>query len=115
GRERAREFAVLTALGAPRRGLGRTAAAENGVLVGLGTAVGLGLGAAIVHLVVPLVVLTPAARRPVPGVLVDLPTTATLLMAAAIAAVPLLSAVIGGRRNRTARGAADRLRLLEEM
>ncbi|MGP3683847.1 FtsX-like permease family protein [Streptomyces sp. IBSNAI002] len=115
GRERAREFAVLTALGAPRRGLGRTAAAENGVLVGLGTAVGLGLGAAIVHLVVPLVVLTPAARRPVPEVLVDLPTVQTLLMAAAIAAVPLLSAVIGGRRDRTARGAAHRLRLLEEM
>ncbi|MFE3558129.1 FtsX-like permease family protein, partial [Streptomyces sp. NPDC059193] len=115
GRERAREFAVLTALGAPRRALGRTAAAENGVLVGLGTAVGLGLGAAIVHLVVPLVVLTPAARRPVPEVLVDLPAVQTLLMAAAIAAVPLLSAVIGGRRDRTARGAAHRLRLLEEM
>ncbi|MCX5015651.1 ABC transporter permease [Streptomyces sp. NBC_00555] len=115
GRERAREFAVLTALGAPRRGLGRTAAAENGVLVGLGTAVGVGLGAAIVHLVVPLVVLTPAARRPVPEVLVDLPTAGTLLMAAAIAAVPLLSAMIGGRRDRTARGTADRLRLLEEM
>lgn len=115
GRERAREFAVLTALGAPRRGLGRTAAAENGVLVGIGTAVGLGLGAAVVHLVVPLVVLTPAARRPVPEVLVDLPTVPTLLMAAAIAAVPLLSALIGGRRDRTARGAAERLRLLEEM
>ncbi|MGR4879596.1 FtsX-like permease family protein [Streptomyces sp. LARHCF249] len=115
GRERAREFAVLTALGAPRRGLGRTAAAESGVLVGIGTAVGLGLGAAVVHLVVPLVVLTPAARRPVPEVLVDLPTLETLLMAAAIAAVPLLSAVVGGRRDRTARGAAARLRHLEEM
>ncbi|MFB7462170.1 FtsX-like permease family protein [Streptomyces sp. NPDC056224] len=115
GRERAREFAVLLALGAPRRGLGRTAVAESGVLVGLGTAVGLGLGAAIVHLVVPLVVLTPAARRPVPGVLVDLPTAQTLLMAAAVAAVPLLSAVFGGRRDRTVRGSAERLRLLEEM
>ncbi|MFG2983527.1 FtsX-like permease family protein [Streptomyces sp. NPDC048258] len=115
GRERAREFAVLLALGAPRRGLGRTAAAESGVLVGLGTGVGLGLGAAIVHLVVPLVVLTPAARRPVPEVLVDLPAAETLLMAAAVAAVPLLSAVFGGRRDRTVRGSAARLRLLEEM
>ncbi|MEV7526703.1 FtsX-like permease family protein [Streptomyces sp. NPDC091371] len=111
GRERTGEFAVLRALGAPRRRLARTAAAESCVLVGLGTAVGVGLGAAIVHLVVPLVVLTPAARRPVPQVLVDLPTTATLVLAAAIAAVPLLSAVLGGRRDR---GVADRLRHVEE-
>ncbi|MFE3282334.1 FtsX-like permease family protein [Streptomyces sp. NPDC059233] len=111
GRERAAEFAVLTALGTPRRRLARTVAAETGVLVVLGTAVGVGLGAFIVHLVVPLVVLTPAARRPVPEVLVDLPTAGTLLLAAAIAAVPLLSAVLGGRRDR---GVADRLRHVEE-
>lgn len=112
-RERSREFAVLVALGASRRALGRTAAAETGVLVGLGTVVGLGLGAAIVHLVVPLVVLTPAARRPVPEVLVDLPTAPTVLIAAAIAAVPLLSARFGRRRDRTVQGTAERL--LEEM
>ncbi|MFD7257657.1 FtsX-like permease family protein [Streptomyces sp. NPDC059874] len=111
GRERTGEFAVLRALGAPRRRLARTAAAESCVLVGLGTAVGVGLGAAIVHLVVPLMVLTPAARRPVPRVLVDLPGGETLLLAVAIAAVPLLSAVLGGRRDR---GVADRLRHVEE-
>ncbi|MFJ4776864.1 FtsX-like permease family protein [Streptomyces sp. NPDC088762] len=114
-RERGSEFAVLLALGAPRRKLARTAVAESGLLVALGTAVGLGLGAAIVHLVVPLMVLTPAAGRPVPEVLVDLPTAGTLLMAAAIAAVPLLSAVFGGRRDRSVRGTGDRLRHLEEM
>ncbi|MFD3759981.1 FtsX-like permease family protein [Streptomyces sp. NPDC058622] len=111
-RERAAEFAVLLALGTPRRRLARTAAAEGGLLVGLATAVGLGLGAAVVHLVVPLVVLTPAARRPVPQVLVDLPGTQTLLMAAAIGAVPLLSAVLGGRYDRDV---AARLRHVEEM
>ncbi|MFD3934922.1 FtsX-like permease family protein [Streptomyces sp. NPDC058611] len=111
-RERAAEFAVLLALGTPRRRLARTAAAEGGLLVGLATAVGLGLGAAVVHLVVPLVVLTPAARRPVPEILVDLPGTQTLLMAAAIAAVPLLSAVLGGRYDRDV---AARLRHVEEM
>ncbi|MFD9405988.1 FtsX-like permease family protein [Streptomyces sp. NPDC059989] len=114
-RERSNEFAVLLALGATRRKLTRTAAAESGVLVGLGTLVGLGLGAAIVHLVVPLLVLTPGAQRPVPEVVVDLPTAETLLMAAAIAAVPLLSAVVGGLRDRGARGTGDRLRLLEDM
>ncbi|MEV6977279.1 FtsX-like permease family protein [Kitasatospora sp. NPDC093806] len=110
--ERSRDFAVLLALGTPRRRLVRTAAAEQAVLVGLGTLVGLGLGALIVHLIVPLVVLTPTARRPVPEVLVDLPLGTAVLLAAAIAAVPLLSALLGGRRRRDV---AQRLRHLEEM
>ncbi|MBT2468660.1 FtsX-like permease family protein [Streptomyces sp. ISL-66] len=114
-RERAREFSVLLALGARRRDLARTATAESCVLVGLGTVVGLGLGAVIVHLVVPLMVLTPAAGRPMPEVLVDLPTARTLLLAAAIAAVPLLSAVVGGLRNGNTLKTADRLRHMEEI
>ncbi|MGW5397990.1 FtsX-like permease family protein [Streptomyces sp. NPDC003952] len=114
-RERAREFSVLTALGARRRDLARTATAESCLLVGLGTAVGVGLGVVIVHLVVPLTVLTPAAGRPVPEVLVDLPAGRTLLLAAAIAAVPLLSAVFGGRRNQNRSKPADRLRHVEDI
>ncbi|MFD5511826.1 FtsX-like permease family protein [Streptomyces sp. NPDC127051] len=114
-RERARESAVLLALGSPGRTLARTAAAESCLLVGLGCAVGVGLGAAIVHLVVPLVVLTPAARRPVPQVIVDLPNGTTLLLTVAIAAVPLLSAVLGGRRDRNVSNAAARLRHVEEL
>ncbi|MEU3061506.1 FtsX-like permease family protein [Streptomyces subrutilus] len=112
GRERSREFAVLLALGTPRGKLTRTAAAESGLLVGLASAVGIGLGAAIVHLMAPLVVLTPAARPPVPPVLVDLPAPAILLMAAAIAAVPLWSAVRGARNDRDV---TVRLRNLEDM
>lgn len=114
-RERSREFSVLAALGARRRDLARTATAESCVLVGLGTAVGIGLGVVIVHLVVPLTVLTPAAGRPVPEVLVDLPAVRTLLLAAAIAAVPLLSAVFGGRRNQNRSKPADRLRHVEDI
>ncbi|MFF3862732.1 FtsX-like permease family protein [Streptomyces sp. NPDC002209] len=114
-RERTREFTVLSALGAPRRSLARTAAAEGLVLVGLGSAVGVGLGAAIVHLVVPLMVLTPAGRRPLPPVVVDLPDGRTLLLAAAIALLPLLSALAGGRRDQSARGIAARLRYVEEI
>ncbi|MEU6865166.1 FtsX-like permease family protein [Streptomyces sp. NPDC046876] len=115
GRDRARESAVLLALGAPRRSLARTAAAEGCLLVGLGSAVGLALGALVVHLVVPMVVLTPAARRPVPEVLVDLPAGATLATALAVAAVPLLSAVLGARAGSGGRNVADRLRNVEEM
>ncbi|MCX5209053.1 ABC transporter permease [Kitasatospora sp. NBC_00240] len=110
--ERAGEFAVLLALGVPRRRLTRTVAAEQAVLVGLGTTVGIGLGALIVRLIVPLVVLTPAARRPVPDVLVGPPLGQTLLLAAAIGALPLLSAFLGARRRRNP---AARLRLVEEM
>ncbi|MER7701394.1 FtsX-like permease family protein [Kitasatospora sp. NPDC097605] len=110
--ERARDSALLLALGTPRRRLVRAAAAEQAVLVGLGTVVGLALGALIVRLIVPLVVLTPAARRPVPEAVVDLPLGTAVLLAAAIAAVPLLSALLGGRRRRDV---AQRLRHLEEM
>ncbi|WP_344345244.1 ABC transporter permease, partial [Kitasatospora putterlickiae] len=110
--ERARDSALLLALGTPRRHLVRAAAAEQAALVGLGSLVGLALGALIVRLIVPLVVLTPTARRPVPGAVLDLPLGTAVLLAAAIAAVPLLSALLGGRRRRDV---AQRLRYLEEM
>ncbi|MGW6919351.1 FtsX-like permease family protein [Kitasatospora sp. NPDC054939] len=110
-RERAGEFTVLLALGTPRRQLVRTAAAEQAAVVTLAGAVGLALGTVIVHLVVPLVVLTPTAARPVPEVAVGLPLGPTLLLTAAIAAVPLLSALLTGRR----RDVAARLRHVEEM
>ncbi|MEU3909715.1 FtsX-like permease family protein [Streptomyces sp. NPDC029721] len=111
-RVRGREFSVLLALGTPRRSLARAAAAEGAVLILLGTAVGTGLGVALVHLMAPLVVLTPAAHRPFPPVRVDMPFWQTLLTAAAIAAVPLLSAASGGPRGRDI---AARLRPVEEM
>ncbi|MFJ8165822.1 FtsX-like permease family protein [Streptomyces sp. NPDC096136] len=111
-RVRGREFSVLLALGAPRRSLARAAAAEGGALIVLGTAVGTALGVVLVHLMAPLVVLTPAARRPYPPVRVDMPLWQTLLTAAAIAAVPLLSAAFGGPRGRDI---AARLRPVEEM
>ncbi|MFK0193045.1 FtsX-like permease family protein [Kitasatospora sp. NPDC090308] len=103
--ERAGESAVLLALGAPRRLLTRSAAAERLVLVGIGTGTGLLLGTVLVHLVVPLVVLTPAARPPVPDVLVGLPPAQVLALAAGTAALPLLSAFLfgGNRRNLAAR------------
>ncbi|GAA2226979.1 ABC transporter permease [Kitasatospora cystarginea] len=108
--ERAGEFAVLLALGASRRRLARTVAAEQGLLVLLGLGVGLGLGALLAHLVLPLIVLSPAARRPVPGVLVHLPLGQAVLMALLIAALPLL-VLLGPRRNRDL---TARLRYVEE-
>ncbi|MFJ2863282.1 FtsX-like permease family protein [Kitasatospora sp. NPDC087314] len=110
--ERARDAALLLALGAPRKQVTRTVAAEQALLVGLGGTAGLALGALLVHLIVPFVVLTPAARPPMPEALVELPLGRALLFAAAIAVAPLLSAFLTGRRRRDV---ANRLRHVEEM
>ncbi|MFI1725682.1 FtsX-like permease family protein [Streptomyces sp. NPDC020489] len=98
-RERDPEFAVLRALGAPRRGLARTIAAEQGVLVTLALLVGAALGTALARAVIPLVVLTSEATRPVPGVLVELPLPRVVLLLAAVAVTPLVvTGVLASRR-----------------
>ncbi|MFE9659804.1 FtsX-like permease family protein [Streptomyces sp. NPDC005955] len=89
-RERSTEFAVLRALGAPRRRLARLVAAEQGVLVCLALLVGAALGTVLTRAVVPLILLTPDATRPVPPVLVELPVGQVLLLLALVAAGPLL-------------------------
>ncbi|SDN24082.1 FtsX-like permease family protein [Streptomyces wuyuanensis] len=99
-RERAREFAVLRALGAPRRMLARLLAVEQALLIGLALAVGLAIGTALTRAVVPLVVLTGQATRPVPGVLVELPAGWAALLLAGVAAAPvLIVAVLALRRG----------------
>ncbi|MFI9003810.1 FtsX-like permease family protein [Streptomyces sp. NPDC053541] len=99
-RERSREFGVLRALGAPRRQLARLLAAEQGVLIGLGLLVGAALGTVLTRAVVPLVVLTGQAERPVPETLVQLPLTHVTLLLAAVAALPLaIVATIALRRT----------------
>ncbi|WP_327226554.1 FtsX-like permease family protein [Streptomyces platensis] len=99
-RERAREFAVLRALGAPRPQLARMIVAEQGVLIALALAVGAALGAVLTRAVVPLIVLTEEAGRPVPPVVVELPPGPVAALLAAVAAVPLLVvAAIGLRRG----------------
>ncbi|MFQ6146275.1 FtsX-like permease family protein [Streptomyces seoulensis] len=99
-RERDAEFAVLRALGAPRRRLARMVAAEQGVLVAVALAAGAALGAVLARAVIPLIVLTGQAVKPVPGVLVDLPLPRVALLLAGVAAGPLLvTAVLAVRRT----------------
>ncbi|MDG9710010.1 FtsX-like permease family protein [Streptomyces sp. DH10] len=88
-RERSAEFAVLRALGAPRRDLARLVATEQSLLIGAGLLAGLGLGTVLTRAVVPLIVLTSDAARPVPAVLVELPVSRVALLLAGVAA-PLL-------------------------
>ncbi|MEV2212687.1 ABC transporter permease [Streptomyces sp. NPDC050997] len=98
-RERGAEFAVLRALGAPRRRLARTIAVEQGVLVALALLVGVALGTVLTRAVIPLVVLTSEAARPVPRVLVELPLTQVAALLAAVTVTPLLvTAALAVRR-----------------
>ncbi|WP_030248589.1 MULTISPECIES: FtsX-like permease family protein [unclassified Streptomyces] len=88
-RERSAEFAVLRALGTPRRALARLVATEQSLLIGVGLLAGLGLGALLTRAVVPLIVLTSGAARPDPPVLVELPVSRVVLLLVGVAA-PLL-------------------------
>ncbi|MGW0223675.1 FtsX-like permease family protein [Streptomyces tendae] len=101
-RERGTEFSVLRALGASRRRLARTVAAEQGVLTGLALLTGAALGAVLTRAVIPLTVLTPQATRPVPDVQVALPADRIALLLAGTAVVPLLvTAALALRRTDT--------------
>ncbi|MEU6142416.1 FtsX-like permease family protein [Streptomyces sp. NPDC047081] len=88
-RERSAELAVLRALGAPRRRLARMIAVEQGVLVALALLVGAALGTVLTRAVIPLIVLTAQATRPVPTVLVELPVSTAAVLLAAVALTPL--------------------------
>ncbi|MFI1442116.1 FtsX-like permease family protein [Streptomyces fructofermentans] len=92
-RGRDSEFAVLRALGASRRRLARLVAVEHGVLVALALLVGMALGAVLTYALVPLVVLTGQAARPVPPVLVELPLLRVAARLAALSAGPALVTV----------------------
>ncbi|BBA97484.1 putative membrane protein [Actinacidiphila reveromycinica] len=89
-RERTAEFAVLRALGAPRRQLARVIAAEQGLLVLVSLVVGAALGALLTRLVTPLIVLTPQATTPVPPLVVRLPAGRLLELLAEVVVVPVL-------------------------
>lgn len=92
-RSRDGEFAVLRALGTPRRRLARLVVVEHGVLVTLALLVGTALGTVLTHALVPLVVLTGQATRPLPPVLVELPLLRLTALLAALAAGPALVTV----------------------
>ncbi|MCE7552905.1 ABC transporter permease [Streptomyces thermodiastaticus] len=98
-RERDAEFAVLRVMGTPRRLLARMLAAEQGVLLAMALVVGVALGTVLTRAVVPLIVLTGQATKPVPAVLVELPVAQVALLLAAVAVTPLVvTAVLSLRR-----------------
>ncbi|MDG4808600.1 ABC transporter permease [Micromonospora sp. WMMD1120] len=103
-RRRIGEFAVLHTLGATPRLMARALLAEQTFLAGIGVTVGLALGAAVGATMAPLVILTPAAGRPIPPATFALPWVPIGLTAAGLllAALALSAFIATGIRQRVA-------------
>ncbi|MFG1951245.1 FtsX-like permease family protein [Micromonospora sp. NPDC048830] len=103
-RHRLGEFAVLHTLGGSPRLLARALLAEQTFLAGIGVAVGLLVGAGVAATMAPLVILTPAADRPVPEAAFVLPLVPVGLTALGLLLVALAfsAAVATGLRQRVA-------------
>ena len=91
-RQRRAESALLAALGVTPRGAARQLCLER-LMLGLPSALaGLALGAIIAELLVPAVTLTATASSPVPPVIIQFNWAQTLLLALAVATLPVLVA-----------------------
>jgi hypothetical protein len=101
-RRRVGELAVLNTLGAAPRLLARALMAEQGLLAGIGVAVGLVVGTGVGATMAPLVILTPSAGRPVPEPAFELPwgpvsATAATLLVISLALSSLIATTIRNR------------------
>jgi hypothetical protein len=93
-RQRRAENALLAALGvAPRAAAGQLCL-EKLMLSGPAALAGLVLGVVLAELLVPAITLTAAATRPVPPVLIQFGWSQTLLLALAVAVLPVLAAAL---------------------
>ncbi|MFI2713109.1 FtsX-like permease family protein [Micromonospora sp. NPDC018662] len=103
-RRRLTEFAVFTTLGATSRLLARAYLAEQTFLAAIGVGVGLLVGAVVAATMVPLVILTPAAGRPVPEAVFTVPWSPVGLTAAGLllAALAFAAVITTGIRQRIA-------------
>jgi FtsX-like permease family len=93
-RQRRAENALLAALGvAPRAAAGQLCL-EKLMLSVPSALAGLVLGVVLAELLVPAITLTSAATRPVPPVLIQFAWSQTLLLALAVAVLPVLAAAL---------------------
>jgi hypothetical protein len=111
-RERARDVALLDALGARPGQVARLLCAEQAMLAIPAAAAGLLLGFVLGRLLIPAISLTPAATRPVPPVVVEVPWALVAAIAVAVGAAPVVAALLA--MPRTAATAA-RLRVEEQI
>jgi hypothetical protein len=86
------ESAVLSALGVARSAQAGQLCLEQLMLSVPAAVAGLLVGAGLAHLLVPAITLTATAGRPFPPVLVQVPVGRAVLLAAVLAALPVLAA-----------------------
>jgi FtsX-like permease family protein len=98
-RARQTQSAVLAALGVARTGQAGQLCLEQLMLSLPAAAAGLLAGAGLAHALVPAVTLTTDAATPVPPVLVELPLAWSLLLALAVAAIPVAVAAFSVARR----------------
>ena len=93
-RQRRAENALLAALGVPPRSAAGQLCLEKLMLSLPAAVAGLLLGVVLAELLVPAITLTSSATTPVPPVLIEFAWAQTLLLALAIAVLPVLAAAL---------------------
>lgn len=89
--ERARDLALLNALGMPPRQIARMLALEQAMTAVATSVVGALFGVALSKVIVPADTLTAKAARPIPPLVVQVPWLAAAVIAVVMAAVPTLA------------------------
>jgi FtsX-like permease family len=98
-RARRGQRALLAALGVPADAQARLFCLEEILISAPAAAVGLAVGVGLAHLLIPAVTLTATGGLPMPPVLVRLPLTWVVLMAVAVAALPVVAAAVSALRQ----------------
>ena len=98
-RERRARSALLKALGVPMSAQVRQLCAEELLLSIPAGLAGLAAGAALAHLLISAVVLTPGGTTPVPPVLPEVPLSWAAVLAAGICVLPAVVALAAGARR----------------
>ena len=98
-RQRRAESALLAALGVPPRAAAGQLCLERLMLSLPAAAAGLALGAVLAELLVPAVTLTSSGAAPVPSVLIEIGWSRALLLAFAVAVLPVLAAAAAVARR----------------
>jgi hypothetical protein len=98
-RQRRAESALLAALGVPPRAAAGQLCLEKLMLSLPAAAAGLALGAVLAELLVPAVTLTSSGAAPVPSVLIVIGWSRALLLALAVAVLPVLAAAAAVARR----------------
>jgi ABC-type lipoprotein release transport system permease subunit len=97
--DRARDLALLNALGMPPRQVAKLLALEQAMTAVATSVVGALFGVALSKVIVPADTLTAKAARPIPPLVVQVPWLAAAVIAVVMAAVPTLAIMFTAPRG----------------